>query len=115
MDPALPQLLDSLRQAVPMLVRSAPATNEYLEGILSRQDLSTCFSLLSQVLGPPLKDFGKPLAVGGELVKLLDRIGGVRPDQCLFLKQSAQGTTYATLWPWASDPARITLKVGLAK
>ena len=34
-------------------------------------------------------------------------------DQCLYLKPcDGEQAVYAALWPWASDPRRVTLKVG---
>lgn len=109
-------LVESLRKAVPMLIRSAPSTDDYLEGVLSRQDLQGCYALLCDALGPPIKEFGKAAKFGSDTQRIVERIGGIRIDQCLFLKQEAGGQTiYASLWPWASDPTRITLKTGVVE
>ncbi len=106
-------LIDSLRKTVPMVVRSAQDSGEYLEGILSQQDLARCCELLGQALGQPIKEFGKPAKLSGPLQKAVGRVGGVRDDQCLYVKDTPEGPLpYATLWPWAGDPTRITVKVG---
>ena len=105
-------LIVALKQAIPMLVRSAPSTGNYLEGVLSRQDLQRCYALLSEAFGPPAKDFGKPAMFEPAIYKVVQGLGGVRAEQCLFLKLDGSQMAYAALWPWASDPVRITLKIG---
>ena len=110
----LKPLVTALQQGIPMEVRAAPPSGDYLEGVLSRPDLSRCYDQLAQHLGPPAKDFAKPVAFPQDVQRIVNDLGGIRGDQCLFLK-SVDGTQaiYAALWPWASDPRRITLKVGL--
>ncbi len=107
-------LIIALRRDVPMLVRNAPATDDALEGVLARPDLSRCYELLKTALGAPVKEFGQPAKLEPAMRKAVERLGGIRVEQCLFLKplDGAHGI-YAALWPWASDPTRITLKVGV--
>lgn len=109
-------LIVTLRRDIPMLVRTAPATGEALEGVLARQDLSRCCDLLKGTLGSPVKEFGQPVSLEPKLRKAVEKLGGIRVEQCLFLKAvDDQHGAYATLWPWASDPARVTLKVGVCQ
>ena len=106
-------LIDSLRHAVPMLVRTAPTSEEYLEGILSRDDLQGCCTLLAEALGAPVKAFDQTVRFERPMQKVVAGLGGIRVEQCLFLKSiGPQRAIYAALWPWASDASRITLKVG---
>ncbi len=110
----LKSLIAALQPGIPMTVRSAPPSGDYLEGVLSRPDLARCYELLVQQLGPPAKDFGQPVAFAKDLQRIVNDLGGIRGDQCLFLKSlEGRQTVYAALWPWASDPRRITLKIGL--
>lgn len=107
-------LVETLRTKVPMLVRSAPSTGEYLEGVLSRNDLQQCYALLTETFGGPVKEFGRAAKFEPAIQQAIHRFGGIWVDQCLFLKQGEAGQmAYAALWPWASDPGRLTLKVGL--
>ena len=107
-------LIAALQQSIPMEVRAAPPSGDYLEGVLSRPDLSRCYELLVQHLGPPAKEFAQPAKFSKEVQRLVNDLGGMRADQCLLLKSvDGKQTIYAALWPWASDPRRITLKVGL--
>ena len=108
-------LIDSLRSSIPMVIRVAPASGDYLEGVMSRQELQRCYTLLAEAFGQPAKEFGQTTSFQREQQKLIDQLGGIRLDQCLFLKPGADGeVAYAALWPWASDATRVTLKVGVA-
>ena len=115
MDEAIKRLIGELKKAIRFTeLRKAPATDEYLEGVLLREDLVRCCELLSTVFGPPLKEFGKPPAFPAATQKTVDAVGGIRANQCLYLAQKgARDIAYAALWPWESDPARLTLKVGM--
>ncbi len=110
----LKPLFATLQQTIPLEVRSAPPAGDYLEGVVSRPDLSRCYELLVQHLGPPAKEFAQPAKFPREIQRLVNDLGGIRADQCLFVKSLDGGpTVYAALWPWASNPTRITLKIGL--
>ena len=107
-------LIASLRNTVPMLVRTSPTSEEYLEGILSRDDLQRCCTLLTDALGASVKAFDQAVRFEPSMQKVVAGLGGIRLEQCLFLKSvGAQRAIYAALWPWASDALRITLKVGV--
>lgn len=107
-------LVESLQRTIPMLVRRAPPSGEYLEGVLSSQDLPRCCELLAAAFGPPVKDFGKPAAFVPPVNNVITGLGGIRLEQCLFIKHGEQQQVfYAALWPWASDASRVTLKIGI--
>ena len=114
MDALISPLIEALRKVVPMVVRTAPPSGDYLEGVFSRGDLERCTALLRETFGPPIKEFGAAATFERNLQHVIDRVGGVRVEQCLFLRQrESQPLAYAALWPWASDATRITLKVGV--
>jgi hypothetical protein len=109
-------LITSLRTGLSMLVRAAPESGDALEAVFSRQDLDRCVALLSQSFGVPIKTFGQPPALDRELHRVVERLGGIRLEQCLFLKVGeGQEIAYAALWPWASDASRVTLKIGVIR
>jgi hypothetical protein len=82
--------------------------------VLARGDLSRCCQLLAGALGPPAKEFGKTVRFAKPAQAVVEHLGGIRPDQCLFLKEEPnQPIAFAALWPWASNPQRVTLKVGV--
>ena len=95
-------------------LRTAQGSERYLEGVVLRPQLDICCGVLREALGPPLKDFGKPPQFAPEIEWAIDRLGGVRIGQCLFFANGGERqVAYAALWPWESDPTRVTLKMGL--
>ena len=113
---AVGALIAALKEAVSLQVRSTPAPEEYLEGVLGRQDLARCHDLLRGALGPAVKAFSQAVTFDAKTSRIVKTLGGIRADQCLFLSPvDAQAVVYAALWPWASDPSRVTLKVGVVK
>ena len=107
-------LIEALKKAIPLELRSAADSTDRLEGVLSRQHLPKCYALLTETLGPPAKEFGKAADFKADMQRVVERLGGIRTDQCLFLTRAEdRRVIYAALWPWASDASRITLKVGV--
>jgi hypothetical protein len=106
-------LVRALQGGVPLLeTRSAPPSGDALEGVLHRQELQRCYELLKEALGPPAKEFGAQVRFDRPAQQVVDALGGIRKDQCLFLKPDGDQVAYAALWPWASDAQRVTLRVG---
>lgn len=94
--------------------RSAADRLDYLEGVLSRQELKNCHALLTSQFGSVAKDFGQPAKFDKQTTQIVERIGGIWTDQCLFfLKVDGTKAVYAALWPWQSDASKITLKAGV--
>jgi len=108
-------LIDALQQAIPFVeMRETSPAGDYLEGVLSREDLARCCALLSGTFGPAAKEFGKMVRFTRPCQAMVNQLGGIRPEQCLFIKEEAnQPVAFAALWPWASNPQRVTLKVGV--
>ena len=97
-------------------VRSAPTATDRLEVVVARRDLDRVCELLREAFGPAVKEFGKPSKLDATAQKVVEQLGGIRQDQCLFLRpETGTGVTYAVLWPWSSDSTRVTLKVGTWK
>ncbi len=72
--------------------------------------------VLRKALGAPAKAFNQAARFDGGMQRVVERLGGIRDDQCLFLKPGTdQALAYAALWPWESDSTRVTLKVGTTK
>ena len=111
------QLTADLKAAMTFVEqRAVPPTGEYLEGVLLRSQLQPCCTVLAKSLGPPLKDFNEAAKFEPRIQKAVDRLGGIRIDQCLFFAKGQESqVAYAALWPWASNPEKITLKVGLCE
>ena len=108
------QLIQRLTQEIRFAEQRSPAdSTEHLEAVVWQKDLARCCEILREVLGQPLKDFSQPTKIDPGLAHAIDQAGGVWDGQCLFCtKEDGRSVAYALLWPWGTDPSRVTLKVG---
>lgn len=115
MEDVVASLILALKGAVAFVeTRAAPACGDYFEAVLLRQHLPQCLERLREALGAPVKAFDSKAAFKQRVQSLVSDLGGIREDQCLFVKELEGGQLgYAALWPWESDPTRVTLKVGI--
>jgi hypothetical protein len=106
-------LIQALKAQVPFAELRPASTDTYLEAVVAKDQLAVCESALTAALGAAVKPFGQGPKLDRKLKGAVDRLGGVRQDQCLYLQPGeAKAACYALLWPWGSDPNRVTLKVG---
>jgi hypothetical protein len=108
-------LIKEMKKMVTMEVRATSHGTEYLEAVITLEDLETVRSLLRKHLGPATKESGKEVSFPQTIRELVDSLGGLRIEQTFFYKQEGKQVTYAAIWPWQSDPNRITLKSGVSK
>lgn len=108
-------LIEEIRKTVKMEIRATSHGTEYLEAVIRLEDLEVLRSLLRKHLGPATKESGKEVSFPQTIRELVDSLGGLRIDQSFFYKQEGGQVTYAAIWPWQSDPNRITLKSGVSK
>jgi hypothetical protein len=94
-------------------IRPTSRGTEYLEAVIALEDLEALRSLLRKHLGPAAKESGKEASFPEKIQGLVDSLGGLRIEQSFFYKQNGTQVIYAALWPWRSDPSRITLKSGI--
>ena len=107
------KLADEIKKAVELEVRPSETGDNYFEAVLQSKDLNALLSILGQHVGDSLKSPGKRVKFPKNVNKLVDSIGGLRPDQSFYFKQETNGEyIYVALWPWQSDPSKTTLKIG---
>ena len=97
-----------------MEIRPNSQGSEYLEAVIDKDDLELLHSLLKKHLGPAAKEPGKEANLSNEIQKVVDALGGLRNEQSFFYKQEGNEVIYAALWPWGSNPSKITLKSGVS-
>jgi hypothetical protein len=108
-------LIEELRATLRMEVRGNSRGNEYLEAVIGRNDLELLQPLLTKHFGSAAKEPGKEAALPVDIRRWVDSMGGLRVDQAFYYKQGeGRQVLYAALWPWQSNPERITLKAGVA-
>ena len=106
-------LIEEIKQALSMEIRANSQGLEYLEAVLDRKELGLLNSLLEKHIGPAAKESGKEANLPEEIKELVDSLGGLRKEQSFFYRQDGDHVIYAALWPWGSNPNKITLKSGV--
>ncbi|MFB3885386.1 MAG: hypothetical protein ACE144_09150 [Thermodesulfobacteriota bacterium] len=108
-------LIEEIKKVVKMEVRPNSEGLEYLEAVLTKKDLNLLESMLIKHLGPATKNRGKELHLPEAIQEVVDSIGGLWPGQSFFYKQEGHEIIFAALWPWLTDPDKVTLKSGKRK
>jgi len=108
-------LIQQMKAAVKMEIRASSRGTDYLEAVIGLEDLGVLHSFLEKHLGSPAKESGKEGSLPESVRELVGALGGLRIEQSFFYKQEGKEIIYAALWPWKSDPRRITLKSGVAR
>jgi hypothetical protein len=108
-------LIEEIKEALSMEIRSNSQGSEYLEAVINTKDLELLNSLLRKYLGSATKEYGKETNLPKEIQNIVDSLGGLRNEQSFFYRQEGRQVIYAAIWPWKSDPNRITLKSGVSK
>jgi hypothetical protein len=107
-------MIEEIKGTLRMEIRPNSQGLEYLEAVLHTKDLGLLNSLLEKHLGPPAKEFGKETKMPKEIEKLVDSLGGLRNGQSFFYRQDGHQVIYGAIWPWESDPNKVTLKSGVS-
>lgn len=108
-------LIEEIKRTLWIEIRPGSTGFEYVEGVINKKDLELLNSLLNKYLGPAVKESGKEAYLPKEIQKIVDAWGGLRNEQSFFYRQEGNKVTYASIWPWASNPDKITLKAGVRK
>lgn len=106
-------LIEEIKQALSMEIRVNSQGLEYFEAVLDRKELGLLNSLLEKHIGPAAKESGKEANLPEEINELVDSLGGLRKGQSFFYRRDGDHVIYAALWPWESNPNKITLKSGV--
>jgi hypothetical protein len=108
-------MIEEIKETFRMEIRPNSQGSEYLEAVMNTKDLELLISLLKRYLGLAAKEHGKAANLPKEIKELVDSLGGLRKEQSFFYRRDGHRVIYAALWPWESDPTRITLKCGVSE
>jgi hypothetical protein len=108
-------LIQEIKQTLRMEIRPNSQGSKYLEAVMNTKDIELLNSLLKRYLGSAAKERGKEVKLPKEIEELVDSLGGLRKEQSFFYRQEGHRVIYAALWPWESDPTKITLKSGVSE
>lgn len=107
-------LISELRETLRMEIRPNSEGLDYLEAVIERKDLELLTALLTKHLGSAAKEPGGEADLPVEIETLVDSMGGLRTGQSFFYRKEDDVTIlFAALWPWESNPEKITLKAGI--
>ena len=106
-------MIEEIQHSLKMEIRSNSQAFEYLEAVLEKESLELLESLLARHLGRATQGPGKEANLPIEAQRFVDSMGGLRADQSFYYRQGkSNDIEFALLWPWASNPKKITLKAG---
>ena len=108
-------MIEEIKETLRIEIRPTSQGLEYLEAVINKKDLESLNSLLKKYLGLAAKDSGKEVNFPIEIQKIVNSIGGLRNEQSFFYRQEGNKVIYAAIWPWASNPDKITLKSGVSE
>ena len=108
-------MIEEIKETLRMEIRPNSQGLEYLEAVINKEDLELVNSLLKKHLGPAAKESGKEANLPKEIQKTVDSLGGLRNEQSFFYRRDGNKIIYAAIWPWESNPNKITLKSGVNK
>lgn len=106
-------LINRIKGMFNLEIRSNSRDSEYLEAVIQRADLESLASVLKEHLGPAAKEAGGESNLPDDIKELVDLLGGLRSEQSFYYRKEKEAITYAALWPWQSNPNKITLKCGI--
>ena len=107
------KMIEEIKENLSLEIRLDSREPEYLEAVVNKEDLGLLKSLLEKGLGSAAKEPGKKANLPSEIQEMVDDLGGIRINQSFFYKQDGERVLFAALWPWESNPDKITLKAGV--
>ncbi|MGZ3494091.1 MAG: hypothetical protein ACXWM6_05265 [Thermodesulfobacteriota bacterium] len=105
-------LIEEIKEALSMEIRPNSQGSEYLEAVINTKDMELLHSLLRKYLGSAAKEYGEEANLPKEIQILADSLGGLRNEQSFYYREEGHQVIYAAIWPWRSDPTKLTLKSG---
>ena len=105
-------IIDEIKAGVQLEIRPSSKGLEYLEAVVLKKDLPQLTSILTNCFLKAAKEPGKKAKFSPRIQEIVESFGGLRLEQSFYCKEDGDTVLYAALWPWQSDPERITLKVG---
>lgn len=106
-------LIEAIKEAFILEVRPNSQGSEYLEAVIQRMELDSLVSLLKAHFGRAVKEADVASDLPEEIEEFVNQLGGLRIEQSFYYKKERGCLTYAALWPWQSNPDKITLKCGV--
>jgi hypothetical protein len=108
-------MIQEIKETIGIEIRPNSQGLEYLEAVIAKTDLHLLESLLEKHLGKAAKEPGKEADLPEAVQEMVDSLGGLWIGQSFFYREDGNEIKYAALWPWESNPNKLTLKSGIKK
>lgn len=83
--------------------------------VVPTDKVSTLVGLVTELMGPAVKPAGQTAWWKNWFDPFYRSVGGIQREQTLFQKKIGDGVSlYCAFWPWASEPKRTSLRVGIS-
>jgi len=106
------ELIEQIKRSFEVEIREDSQEDEYFEAVFKSDNMDALAGVLANYLGEPQKTAGEVPRFSFRLRRLIKIIGGIRQEQTFYIKEDKDNFIFAAIWPWQSDTARSTLKIG---
>ena len=104
-------LFEEIKNSVKMEIRVD--SKDYLEAVVARPGLDLLQPILARYFGATAKGPAEKATFPPPVQKIVDSLGGIRQGQSFYYKEEKNRVIFAALWPWGSNPDKVTLKSGV--
>lgn len=110
----LSRLVNDLRERGSMDLRPDRRSPLIYSTVIGTQRVDELQKLVFGLLGPPFKPAGESAWWKNWFDPFVKSVGGIERAQTLY-RRDLEGpfALYVAFWPWASEPTRCSLRVGL--
>jgi hypothetical protein len=112
---ALSQLVNDLRTRGPLDLRPDRRNPLVYTTVVGATRVGELGTLVAEMLGPAYKPAGESARWKNWFDPFVKSVGGIEAQQTLYRKElEGPFSLYCAFWPWASEPTRCSLRVGLS-
>lgn len=112
---ALSRLVNDLRSRGPLDLRPDRRNPLVYTTVVGAARVEELGRLVAELLGPPFKPAGESARWKNWFDPFVKSVGGIETQQTLYRKDlEGPFALYGAFWPWASEPTRCSLRVGLS-
>jgi hypothetical protein len=83
--------------------------------VVPTDKVASLVGLVTELMGPAVKPAGETAWWKNWFDPFYRAVGGIQREQTLFQQQlEGEVSLYCAFWPWASEPKRTSMRVGIA-
>ena len=83
--------------------------------VVPTEKVQSVLDAVTELMGPAVKPAGQSAWFKNWFDPFFKSVGGIQREQTLFRRELTAGLSlYCAFWPWASDPKRTSVRVGIS-